>query len=285
MISGYQVRNKLALIGPWAHSAGYAAFEQVGITSGTAGTRYALLQDSGGGTTFLNSPSQVKLRVNNSDRLVFPASGASAFTGDVSVSGDLTATSMSQLPVGQPNLNQHPGSYGTSAYLGHPNWTTSSANRFAIAQFASGQTICNGQGSLLLRADNFTKLTISNTNNHTLQGNLSVSGTVSSSSDKSIKADVQDLSVNEARALLAAVGPKEYVRIDTGAKRCGFLANDFQSVVPEKWRDSIVQEQIWVDDEGAESRLLGLDYGRLTTVLWAIVKDQQARIEAIEARS
>lgn len=71
------VRAGNTMIGPWpSNPATYAFVGAVGLDQTQAGN-YALLQGSANdvGTTYLNSPSSLRLRINNSDRLIIQNNG------------------------------------------------------------------------------------------------------------------------------------------------------------------------------------------------------------------
>jgi hypothetical protein len=72
-----RVRAGQTLVGPWpANPATYAFVGATGLDQTQAGN-YALLQGSAGdvGTTYLNSPATLRLRISNADRLVIQNNG------------------------------------------------------------------------------------------------------------------------------------------------------------------------------------------------------------------
>jgi hypothetical protein len=72
---------------------------------------------------------------------------------------------------------------------------------------------------------------------------------------------------------------KTYERTDLAGKRIGFIAQDVQGNLPEEFANLVGTRP----SEDAEDPFLTLDYSRLVTVLWGVVKNLQARIEALEA--
>jgi hypothetical protein len=70
-----RIRAGALAIGPWPASAGYVFFGSTNLDQ-TQGGNYALLQGTGSdGTTFLNSPTSLRLRINNGDCAVIDGSG------------------------------------------------------------------------------------------------------------------------------------------------------------------------------------------------------------------
>jgi hypothetical protein len=100
-----------------------------------------------------------------------------------------------------------------------------------------------------------------------------------SSSDLRIKNDIQDASLEACQQVFDAVQVKTYERTDLAGKRIGFIAQDIEASSPEEFANLVGTRP----SEDAEDPFLTLDYSRLVTVLWGVVKNLQARIEALEA--
>jgi len=100
-----------------------------------------------------------------------------------------------------------------------------------------------------------------------------------SSSDRALKTDIQDASLQSCQHVFDAVSVKTYERTDLApGKRIGFIAQDVQSSAPPEFAN------LWGTRPGADGEeLLTIDYSRLVTVLWGVVKNLQARIEELEA--
>jgi len=94
-------------------------------------------------------------------------------------------------------------------------------------------------------------------------------------SDESIKADVQSVSTDDCINMLNNIEAKTYTRTDleTTDKRIGFIAQDIQQWLPSE----ITNITMPVSDS-----ILGLDYSRLTPILWTLVKDLSTRVQALE---
>ena len=96
-------------------------------------------------------------------------------------------------------------------------------------------------------------------------------------SDQSVKEDVEDVDLSP---VFDAVAVKSYTREDKPemGRRVGFLSQDVAAACASSGLPDTFTAPM--DDTG----LLGLDYGRLTTVLWSVCKRQQAALAALEAR-
>ena len=113
-----------------------------------------------------------------------------------------------------------------------------------------------------------------------LQGDLRIRGSTVSISDESVKDEVQVVSPSKCMQILTSVDAKVYKRIDmdTAQQRIGFLAQDLQQAMSDADLDvsNIVMQG---------PSLLGLDYSRLVSLLWAVCKQQEERIQALESVS
>ena len=109
-------------------------------------------------------------------------------------------------------------------------------------------------------------------------GTITTSAGFASTSDQSVKEDVQDVDLSP---VFDAVSCKSYSRIDQPAwpRRCGFISQHVAAAaaaagVPDTFTS--LQEQ----EDG--STIMGLDYSRLCCVLWSKCKQLEARLRAIE---
>ena len=127
-----------------------------------------------------------------------------------------------------------------------------------------------------------------------IPGSLSVSGTFSNS-DASLKTNVNVLASADALALLRAVQPMVYDRIDgPQGRRAGFIAQHVQTALAGLPLDCDNLVQSTASDEvrnsdgevvaPADPGILQIDYSRLgSPILWTVCKNLLARIEALEA--
>jgi len=101
-----------------------------------------------------------------------------------------------------------------------------------------------------------------------------------SSSDERLKTDVQDASLQSCQQVFDAVEVKTYERTDLPGPRIGFIAQDIQQSLPAEFANLVGTRP----GGDAEDPFLTLDYSRLVCLLWGVVKNLQARIEALEAQ-
>ena len=89
------------------------------------------------------------------------------------------------------------------------------------------------------------------------------------------------------QAILDAVEVMTYERNDLGGqKRVGFIAQEFEAVLPESYRHIVGQGTISKGDteEGEPETIKVIDYSRLVCVLWGVCKGLKQRIEVLESR-
>merc|ERR1711966_630595 len=91
------------------------------------------------------------------------------------------------------------------------------------------------------------------------------------SSDASIKTCVEDVDTEACMTMLKNIQAKTYLRTDINSidKRIGFIAQDIQQWLPNEFANITAQ---------VSESVLGLDYSRLTPVLWTIIKKLENRI-------
>ena len=78
--------------------------------------------------------------------------------------------------------------------------------------------------------------------------------------------------------MLRTVTPKTYLRNDLqGQSRVGFIAQDIESAIPPEWTNLVGES---VNDAG--QTIKGLDYARLTAILWSVCKNLDARVKQLE---
>jgi hypothetical protein len=101
-----------------------------------------------------------------------------------------------------------------------------------------------------------------------------------SSSDRSLKSDIEDASLQSCQEVFDAVEVKTYERTDLApGKRIGFIAQDVEQSLPAEFAN-LVGTRPGPDGE----ELLTLDYSRLVCLLWGVVKLQQAKIADLTSR-
>lgn len=116
-------------------------------------------------------------------------------------------------------------------------------------------------------------LTISRT------GSCSITGSMGNHSDESLKEDVKIADYGECQKVFDAIDVKTYKRNDyeIDKTRIGFLAQDFEKNINEDFQNLVVKSP-------NINGLLGLDYARITCVLWGVCKNQHDIITDMKNR-
>ncbi len=144
-------------IGPWPAGGNYMHF---GVTTlnQAAGGNYALLQSAAGGdmgTTFLNSPTAIRLRIGNGDRILIDP-------GETTVLGPFKTQGAHIVKLGHPSPTGH---YGNDGVRGEPNLWLDSAGTVFIKQgfqatgldvaerFPAGETLVPGDVAVFDEGD------------------------------------------------------------------------------------------------------------------------------------
>ena len=110
--------------------------------------------------------------------------------------------------------------------------------------------------------------------------NVFVTGTFHNNSDSPLEDHQQEVQEETALGVLRAVSPKTYLRNDLDGKpsRVGFIAQDIQSAIPQQWTNLVGE-----CENDAGRKIKGLDYARLTSVLWSVCKNLDARVKQLES--
>ena len=139
-----------------------------------------------------------------------------------------------------------------------------------------------GAGQLLrfYNAQSTVALEISATSNTT-----TIHGTFVNSSDRRLKEGIEQADYVECQRVFDNVEVQTYKRNDTETSqhRLGFIAQDVQAALPTKWQN-IVRPFLFEHEDKSREEMLGIDYARLTCVLWGVLKNQQATIVNLDAR-
>ena len=97
-------------------------------------------------------------------------------------------------------------------------------------------------------------------------------------SDKRIKENIVDADLVQIQSVFDKVDVKMYNRTDIEGSRIGFIAQDFVNTLPGEFSN------IAIETYHTGNPLWGLDYFRLTTILWSVCKQQQKQIDDLTAR-
>ena len=176
--------------------------------------------------------------------------------------------------------------------LSTTSWTTVSWSftippnghiNFHIGIIPTGSSLTQAAGNLLIKNLRLYKTGAISTISSQLNcsEDVIVSRTVTatgyaSTSDRSIKGEIKNASLDDCKNIFDSVDVKTYVRKDISGNRIGFIAQDIQEHISPEF-DNIISTQY-----GGDKPLLAVDYSRLVCVLWGVCKNQQTRIEALE---
>ncbi len=138
----------------------------------------------------------------------------------------------------------------------------------------------SGQVFRFYNAQSLVSIEISATSNTT-----TIHGTLVNSSDSRLKTDIVPADYAKCQSLFDAVDVKSYKRIDTETdqSRIGFIAQDIQAHAAPEW-ENLVRPFLFEQEDETRVERLGLDYARLSCVLWGVLKNQQKRIDELISR-
>jgi len=99
--------------------------------------------------------------------------------------------------------------------------------------------------------------------------------------------DIADIDADMCQMVFNAVEPKTYKRTDfePDKTRVGFIAQDLKAVLPAEFQNIVGTYGMPLEEDGPDVEMYGVDYARLTTILWSVVKNLQARVDRLEAGS
>jgi len=186
--------------------------------------------------------------------------------------------------------------------LSTTNWTTVSWSfsippngnvNFHIGYIPPGSSLTQASGNILIKNLRLYKTGAISTISSQLhcQEDVICSKTLTatgyaSTSDQSIKNEIQDASLDDCKHIFDNVNVKTYVRKDVSGSRIGFIAQDVQTNAPAEFANLLGMQY------GGDEPLLSLDYSRLVCVLWGVCKHQETdiamlthRITALEGNS
>ena len=159
-----------------------------------------------------------------------------------------------------------------------------------VGQLGPGSAFTQPQGSFDMRyfkiyAAGAVSTTSTISANTLITGDITSSGAIQcvsliQTSDATIKQNIVVADLNKIQSAFDSVEAMTYERIDRpGQSRLGFLANDVVTALEKTGFDNIAYR---VYDSG--NPIWGLDYARLTTILWGALKNTNARLAQVEAR-
>ena len=115
-----------------------------------------------------------------------------------------------------------------------------------------------------------------------------VIGNPGSLSDHRLKQNQEVVHLPTLTSIFDAIDTKEYDPISTGTRtegnplpserRVGFIADDIKGVLPAEWTNIVGIKPV------NDTDYLTLDYSRMVSILWGVVKSQKQRLEDLEPR-
>ncbi len=119
--------------------------------------------------------------------------------------------------------------------------------------------------------------------------NITYHGSLTSASDKRLKTEIEDVSLQSCLSMLSSINMKTYKRLDTPEEnrpfRLGVLAQDVQAAIPSDGKfDNLIDTFLHGEEDDNKQEMLSVSYDRLTCVLWTVVKQQQKQLRELTAR-
>jgi hypothetical protein len=187
-------------------------------------------------------------------------------TLDTQLASKLTLNAYAQPNNTQCNLIfKYDSTYGSSCFSNSSFW---------------GWIPNSGQVLRFYNAQSLVSIEISATSNTT-----TVYGSLVNASDSRLKTDIAPVDYGKCQALFDAVDVKSYKRVDTETdqSRIGFIAQDIAAHAAPEW-ENLVRPFLFEQEDETRVERLGLDYARLSCVLWGVLKNQQKRIDELTNR-
>ncbi len=279
----------IAGFGNWpANPNGFAFFGNSNLEQVDA-VNYALLQEDNG-RTYLNSPVDVRFRINNDDRMVLTNNGLGIGTSNPSqrltVVGNILATGQLQsqngLNAGSIVLGVWPGN-GDFAFIGNNTLNQANIANYALLQENNnGRTILNSPLDIRFRIRNGEQMIIANNGNIGIgttgpSQKLTVAGNVLASdylrfSDQRFKSQIESLPTALENVMQLRGVSYQYDRAKFAGrnfpegKTLGLVAQEVEKVFPEL---------VVTDQAGYKA----INYDGLIPVLIEALKAQQSIIE------
>ena len=109
--------------------------------------------------------------------------------------------------------------------------------------------------------------------------NLTVLGTTSSTSDERLKTDIQPIDQDLCVQIVKSIEPKTYIKNNNQKRECGLIAQHLLEKLDDNTQNLVTE----ISDD-TFGHIYGIDYSRLTTVLWSTCRDLIRRIEILESK-
>jgi hypothetical protein len=239
-------------------------------------TLYLAYSDDPFAIRFGNGSARVGINCDNSSTsgVALDCAGGARFSGPVAAGATVINSGAEDIPfiVGNDDsylrvkFGRHLDSYGRDGAGRDLNMCVHTGNAVRIgSKLAIGQTpnnfqfSCNGAGQFTSFCDSFK---------------------FNTTSDRRIKSNIEQASLDECSRLVQAVRPMTFTRNDKGGEAyCGYVAQDWQAELKDGFRNTIMGES-----EDAEGPLLSLDHSKICVILHGALLSALARIDALESR-
>jgi len=179
-------------------------------------------------------------------------------SGSVNVSGTLTAQVAS---IGNTTGDNNFARFGHSIFV-------TNGSRYALKHQITGAVFINSSLNqpIEFRHDNSYRMRLLS------NGNLTVTGTVTSSSDARLKENIEPLDESETHIKILQLQPKSYQRINRGKDDridIGLIAQEVKPIFPEL---------VFEDDEG----MMALCYDKVSILMLQSIKQLQKQIDELK---
>ena len=220
------------------------------------------------------------LRANNVDHLKLDGAATTVLSDNLLFSN---AAPTKTLLVETTNLAGTPyitmkcrGTAQSSIYQTNSSWFFAAQSANMTPRF----TVYNGTNTI-------TAMTISGSTGAVTMGvsPLTVVSTTYTS-DARLKENIQTASPADCQALFEAVDVKTFNWIRDGKQSVGFIAQEVEAALPENGSlNDLVNQSEWQPTEEDEPMTIKtIDYSRMNTILWCVVKEHASKIAQLEAR-
>ena len=112
-------------------------------------------------------------------------------------------------------------------------------------------------------------------------------GSITQNSDRRLKDNIEDADTESCQYLLKNVSARTYQRTDfqTDKTRLGFVSQELLDALPAGGEfQNLVVPYSHEEADGSKAEYYGIDYGRISCILWTVVRSLTARIEVLEAK-
>jgi hypothetical protein len=115
--------------------------------------------------------------------------------------------------------------------------------------------------------------------------NSIIVGGTTITSDRTLKDNIQDVSVDDCLHIFNNLKVKSFDWKRTGRPSLGFIAQEVEEILPQSNHYDIVSESKYQPTPDDEPMMIKtVDYTKLNTMLYVVIKEQQKRIDSLETR-